>query len=83
MKLHPYDQCGTESGKEPSTVLSSPARKLFHRISAKGSAHILIEETEKASEMQVSGMVVGGGCKTKGNKINRKKKLNLLTFVIQ
>lgn len=43
MKLHPYDQCGSESGKEPSTQLSSPARKLLHRISAKGSTHILID----------------------------------------
>jgi len=51
MKLYPYDQCGIESEKEPSTVLYSPARKLFCRITAKGSAHFLIEEKEKASEM--------------------------------
>lgn len=47
MKLHHYDQCGIESGREPSTELSSSARKLFHRILAKGSALILIEERKK------------------------------------
>lgn len=74
MKLHPYDQCGIESGKEPSTELSCSARKLFRRISAKGSACILIEEKEKASEMYESGMFVGGRCNMRGNKISRKTK---------
>lgn len=76
MQLHPYDQCGSESGKEPSTQLSSLARKLLHRISAKGSIHSLIERKKHLTcEKVVCLQVVDA--KPEEIKINRKKKRSI------